>query len=77
MGARICNRCLSIEISQHHVEVCQNRKPMSWHTDKLIADAAKPDNIPQKIPARPIETTKGKFENVAARAALLPQFRGK
>lgn len=74
MGAKICSRCLSIEISQHHVEVCQNRKPMTWHTDKLIADAAKRDNTPQETP---IEATKGKFENVAARAARLPQFRGK
>lgn len=76
MGAKICGRCLSIEISQHHVEVCQNRKPMSWHTDKLIADAARAEAKLQEVREAPIEPEKVKRESVSARAVPMPKLRG-
>ena len=76
MGSKICTRCLSIEISQHHVEVCQNRKPMSWHTDKLIADAARAESKLQEVREEPIELEKVKRESVSARAVPMPQLRG-
>jgi len=76
MGSKICTRCLSIEISQHHVEVCQNRKPMSWHTDKLIADAARAESKLQEIRETPIEPEKVDRKTVSARAVPVPQLRG-
>jgi hypothetical protein len=76
MGSKICTRCLSIEISQHHVEVCQNRKPMSWHTDKLIADAARAESKLQEIRETPIEPEKVDRKTVSARAVPMPQLRG-
>ena len=76
MGSKICTRCLSIEISQHHVEVCQNRKPMSWHIDKLIADAARAESKLQEVREEPIELEKVKRESVSARAVPMPQLRG-
>jgi hypothetical protein len=76
MGSKICTRCLSIEISQHHVEVCQNRKPMSWHTDKLIADAARAESKLQEIRETPSEPEKVDRKTVSARAVPMPQLRG-
>ena len=76
MGSKICTRCLSIEISQHHVEVCENRKPMSWHTDKLIADAARAESKLQEIRETPIEPEKVDRKTVSARAVPMPQLRG-
>ena len=76
MGSKICTRCLSIEISQHHVEVCQNRKPMSWHTDKLIADAARAESKLQEVREALIEPEKVERETVSARAVPMPKLRG-
>ena len=76
MGAKICGRCLSIEISQHHVEVCQNGKQMSWHTDKLIADAARAEAKLQEVREKPIEPEKVDRKTVSARAVPMPQLRG-
>jgi len=76
MGAKICGRCLSIEISQHHVEVCQNRKPMSWHTDKMIDDAARAESNLQEVREKSIEPEKENRKTVSARAVPVPQLRG-
>jgi len=75
MGRRICEKCRSVDISQHHVEVCQNRKAMSWHTDKMQSDyreaaeslAALRNKTPESTHESGTCTQNGKFEGVKAR----------
>jgi len=49
---------------------------MSWHTDKLIADAARAESKLQEIRETPIEPEKVDRKTVSARAVPMPQLRG-
>jgi len=48
---------------------------MSWHTDKLIADAARAESKLQEIRETPSEPEKVDRKTMSARAVPMPQLR--
>jgi hypothetical protein len=49
---------------------------MSWHTDKMIADAARAESNLQEVREKSIEPEKENRKTVSARAVPVPQLRG-